>query len=164
MRGLTGPGFQPCPSHTTNRERPDVQSERRSWLRRVRLQRGVRTPCSRPTRKRRKRRAPTTPPPSSRRGVQPFFPVGDDVADAGVEGVFENQGEVIGDERWQLRALDEQFAGERGGALAVAHDQEVRLVFLLVAQVPQLEVAQPEVGPAFDRLEQVAGDEGFRPT
>ena len=53
------------------------------------------------------------------------------------------------------RGLDEE------PGLIVADDEEVDLAFHLVAHVPQLDLAEPEVGPALDSLEQVAGDEGL---
>lgn len=47
--------------------------------------------------------------------------------------------------------------------MAVAHDQEIHFTFLFVAQIAQLKVAEPKVGPAFDRLEQMADDQGLCP-
>ena len=41
--------------------------------------------------------------------------------------------------------------------LAVAHDEEIHLPLLLVAQIAQLKIAEAQVGPAFHRLEQIPG-------
>ena len=51
------------------------------------------------------------------------------------------------------------FGEEPGGA--VADNEKIDFAFLLVAEVEQLEGAQSQVGPAFDGLEEVAGEEGF---
>jgi hypothetical protein len=47
--------------------------------------------------------------------------------------------------------------------LAVADDEKVHLALLLVLHVAQFKVAEPEISPAFDRLQQVAGHERLRP-
>ena len=51
--------------------------------------------------------------------------------------------------------------GEEPGT-PVARPQEADLPLLLVAQVPELEPAEPQVVPAVDRLQQVAGHERLR--
>ena len=46
---------------------------------------------------------------------------------------------------------------------AVFHHHKIHFAFLLVAQIAQLEVAKSKIRPAFDRLQQMAGDQSFRP-
>ena len=43
----------------------------------------------------------------------------------------------------------------------VAGNEEIDFAFLLVAEIEQLELPEAEVGPAFNGLEEVAGEEGF---
>jgi hypothetical protein len=67
-----------------------------------------------------------------------------------------------------------RYAGNRFAIVRQIHfstktpDQSVDVVILIsgllfVAQITQFEVAEPKVRPAFNGLEQVAGDQGFGP-
>ena len=67
----------------------------------------------------------------------------------------------MGKPRRQLRVA--RFDLDEAPRLALAHDQEIDLPLELVAQVAQLEAPQSQIVPAVDRLEQMAGDQGFRP-
>ena len=51
-----------------------------------------------------------------------------------------------------------EFDLDQKPRLAVAHHHKVHFPLLLVSQIAQLEVSEAQVGPGFDRLEQMAGN------
>lgn len=95
-------------------------------------------------------------------GVGPCETVGGDVG--GVENDLEGMGgtgEALEMGQGRGKAAVGGFGFREKPGVPVVRNEEIDFAFLLVAQIEQLEGAESEVSPAFDGLEQVAGEEGF---